>query len=121
MNFPDMNWNQIDSVEAVETLIRRSFQTPCLIFKHSTRCEISSIAKYRLEQDWAFEKNHLEPYFLDLLAYRPVSAYIADTFQVHHESPQVLIIHQGECVYDAAHLDIQVNEIAEGLSSIPAS
>jgi bacillithiol system protein YtxJ len=115
-----MHWNNIDSIEAVQDLIRRSFQTPCLIFKHSTRCEISSIAKYRLEQDWAFENEQLAPYYLDLISYRSVSAHIADTFEVHHESPQVLLIHQGECVYDASHLDIQVAEIQEALSAIPA-
>ena len=89
---------------------------PCLIFKHSTRCEISAIAKYRLESDWQFEEEALEPYFLDLLLFRSVSAHIATAFSVHHESPQALLIYKGECVFDVSHLDISVAEIQEALA-----
>lgn len=91
---------------------------PCLIFKHSTRCEISAIAKYRLEDDWAFSPDELEAYFLDLLAHRTVSQQVAEVFQVYHESPQVLIIVNGECVFDASHLDITIGEIQEGLAFV---
>ena len=34
-------------------------------------------------------------------------------FSVHHESPQVLLIRNGECTYDASHLDISVAELHE--------
>jgi bacillithiol system protein YtxJ len=38
---------------------------------------------------------------------------VANTFKVHHESPQVLLIMDGECFYDASHLDIQFQELKE--------
>ena len=108
-----IHWKALDSVPAVEHLIERSRERPCLIFKHSTRCSISSLAKHRLEGDWDFAEDKLEPYFLDLIAHRDVSRYVADTFDVHHESPQVLLIANGECYYDASHLDIRVAELHE--------
>jgi bacillithiol system protein YtxJ len=112
-----MIWNKITSVQEVDALIARSHEVPCVIFKHSTRCNISAIAQMRLEDDWDFPADALEPYYLDLIAYRPVSQYIAEVFSVHHESPQVLLIGQGECTYDAAHLDITVAELQEALAT----
>ena len=110
-----INWKDLQSIQDVEALIERSRQVPCLIFKHSTRCSISTVAKYRLEGDWVPEMGELEPFFLDLISYRDVSNYISEAFQVYHESPQVLLIRDGECVYDASHLDITVPEIREML------
>lgn len=113
-----LDWISIGSIEQVEQIKQQSFHTPCLILKHSTSCNISAIAKFRLEDDWAFSMATLPAYYLDLLQFRPISAYIADTFEVHHESPQVLLISNGECIYDAAHLDITVEEIKEALAPL---
>ncbi|MCY7327403.1 MAG: bacillithiol system redox-active protein YtxJ [Saprospiraceae bacterium] len=113
-----LNWNPITSAAEVESIRERSLTVPCLILKHSTTCNISAIAKYRLDTDWDFEPDVLEPYYLDLLRFRPVSAYIAETFAVYHESPQVLLMVGGECVYDASHLDIRVEELKEALAGV---
>lgn len=113
-----LNWIPLASSEEVDKLKVRSFSVPCLIFKHSTSCNISAIAKFRLDDDWDFEDGTLEPYFLDLLRFRPVSKYVAESFEVYHESPQVLLIINGECVYDASHLDIRVEELKEALDSV---
>ena len=72
---------------------------------------------YRLEDDWDFEPEEMEAYFLDVLQFRPVSLKVAEALQVHHESPQVLLIVNGECIYDASHLDITLEELREGLSA----
>lgn len=111
----NITWNMLDSEVGLEQLVERSFEVPCMIFKHSTRCNISSIAKYRLEDDWSFD--NIESYYLDLIQHRSLSAAIAERFSVHHESPQVLLIMQGQCVYDASHLDISVAELREALES----
>lgn len=57
-------------------------------------------------------------YFLDLIAHRAISNAIADRFQVHHESPQLLIISKGECVYAESHGGIIVEEIEEQLEKL---
>jgi len=108
-----INWVSLDQASQLDEIIEISKQTPCLIFKHSTRCAISSMAKYRLESDWDFTEDELQPYFLDLIAHRSLSQQIADTFRVYHESPQVLLIRDGKCTYDASHLDISVEELRE--------
>ena len=110
-----MNWTPIDSIDQVDGIISRSKSVPCVIFKHSTRCSISSVAKYRLEGDWDINVEEIEPYYLDLIAYRDVSNYIAEVLEVHHESPQILLIKDGECIFESSHLDISVGEIKESL------
>lgn len=112
----NLSWNPIQTTAQVDEIVLRSFSVPCLIFKHSTRCNISTIAKLRLEDDWSFSEEELEPYYLDLLSFRPVSDYVAEIFSIHHESPQALLIYKGECVFDTAHLDISVPELKEALT-----
>ncbi len=113
-----MNWNILDKVEQLDAIRRRSHEVPCLIFKHSTTCVISVTAKQRMESDWDFKADEIEAYYLDLLQLRPISNAIASDFGVHHESPQILLIRNGECIYDASHLDIQVSEIREYLEGV---
>jgi len=108
-----MNWNTLNTVNQVQKIIERSHEIPCVIFKHSTRCSISSMAKMRLESSWDISEKDIEPYFLDLIAYRNVSNFIAEKLQVHHESPQIILIKNGEVTYDASHLDITVDELKE--------
>ena len=110
-----LNWKIIDKQEQINEISQISHEHPCLIFKHSTRCSISSMAKMRLESDWDENLNHLQVYYLDLISYRNISKQIADQFSVHHESPQVLLIQNGECTHDASHLDITVSELLEVL------
>lgn len=108
-----MKWKQLISVNQLDEIMERSKETPVLIFKHSTRCSISSMARFRLEDDWDFPETKLEPYYLDLIAFRNISQAIVDRFSIHHESPQVLLIRNGECTYDASHLDISVSDLHE--------
>lgn len=113
-----MNWHPLTSFQQLDHISERSSQVPVLIFKHSTRCSVSFMAKLRLESDWDFSNEEIEPYFLDLIAFRSISAEVAERFAVHHESPQILLIKDGECVLDASHLDITVEEIKEMLDGV---
>lgn len=106
-----MNWIPLNSEEQLQHLKNApGFQ---VIFKHSTRCAISMMARKRfeLEGDLLPEKTPL--YFLDLIKYRNISNQIADLFSVPHESPQLLIIKDGQCVLEQSHGDISATEVAE--------
>lgn len=116
-----MNWNTLNSPAGLDELIEASNTQPILILKHSTRCSISSMALGRLERSWnEAEMQGLKPYYLDLIAYRPISNQIAERFGIQHESPQVLVIEKGECIYTASHMGINYQELKK-FSSISAS
>jgi bacillithiol system protein YtxJ len=88
-----------------------------IIFKHSTRCSISSITKKRLEMDWTFLPDNVPVYFLDLISYRDISNTVADIFRVHHESPQLLLIKDGECIYETSHGEISMEDAVEQIGN----
>jgi len=104
-----MNWIQLTDESQLDEIREKSRQQPVVIFKHSTRCSISAMAKNRLEREQSPEGTLF--YFLDLIRYRSISNKIAEIFQVHHESPQVLLIRDGECIYDESHNGINMDEI----------
>ena len=106
-----MNWIPLTQLEQLSSIKELSATKPQIIFKHSTRCSISSMALTRLER--ATEIPTADFYYLDLIAYRTVSNAIAEEFNVYHESPQVLLIKNGECIYDESHSGISMDEIAE--------
>ncbi|MBK8054241.1 MAG: bacillithiol system redox-active protein YtxJ [Saprospiraceae bacterium] len=108
-----MVWKTLDSLQGLDTLLHESMSKNIVIFKHSTTCSISHMAKMRLEENW--DLDDLDIYYLDLKKYRNVSDAIAEKLSVHHESPQILLIRNKECIYDASHFDISVNELKESL------
>ncbi len=104
-----MTWLKLEDDSTLEEITEKSKENPQVIFKHSTRCSISSMAKTRLERSTT--PGNIDFYCLDLIAHRNVSSKIADQFNVYHESPQVLVIKDGQCVYDESHSGISMEDI----------
>jgi bacillithiol system protein YtxJ len=109
-----MNWNPLNTPEQLTEIDQASYRQPILIFKHSTRCGISSTALSRLERKWRAEDDlRLKPYYLDLLLHRDLSNEVASRYRVVHESPQVLVIKNGACAYSANHLGITYADLLD--------
>ena len=109
-----MNWIPLDNLE--QLLDIANVQGYSVIFKHSTRCSVSMMAKKRFEHDWDSIPEGTPVYFLDLISFREISNKIAEQFKVHHESPQMLLIKNGECVYETSHGEISAEELAEQMA-----
>jgi bacillithiol system protein YtxJ len=105
-----MNWISLTNQQQLHQIKELSKTRPQVIFKHSTRCATSSMAKNRLERNVQPEQTDF--YYLDLIQFRSLSDQVATDFAVYHESPQVLLIKNMECVYDESHNGIQMDEIA---------
>lgn len=109
-----MNWNDLNEISQLDFIVEQSNSQPVLIFKHSTRCSISSMAKSRLEREWD-DDSLIKPYYLDLISFRNISDEIAHRFNVFHQSPQTLLIKEGKCIYDASHSMISADAINNAL------
>ncbi|MDB4926677.1 bacillithiol system redox-active protein YtxJ [Mucilaginibacter sp.] len=103
-----MKWTLLETTDQLTRI--KEQQGYSLIFKHSTRCSISMMAKRRFELDWENLPENMPLYFLDLIQYRDISNHVAQLFSVHHESPQLLLIKDGECILDQSHGEISVDE-----------
>lgn len=106
-----INWTLFKHPTQLEEIIELSKSKPCLIYKHSTRCSISSMAKYRLEGSWDFKEDDFHTFYLDVINDRSLSQLVAQTFGIRHESPQLLAIKEGQCIHNSSHLDITVREL----------
>ena len=111
-NKSNLQWIELLSIADLENAIEISHTLPVLIFKHSTRCSISTMSKSRLERSWE-ENTPIQTYFLDLIIYRDLSNNIAEQFKIEHQSPQVLIIKKGKCIYTASHNEIDFQKIKQ--------
>lgn len=103
------NWKDLTSVQQLNDLIEASKESPVVLFKHSTRCSVSLMAKRTLDRMW-----NLDPdvYYLDLLQHRDVSNAIADLLDVTHQSPQLIVVKDGQAVHHASHGFINVDDVA---------
>jgi bacillithiol system protein YtxJ len=107
-------WQPLTESEQLTDIVRESHDKPVLIFKHSTTCSISAAAKSKIERQWPdADLSDVKIYYLDLLRFRPISAEIATKFGIRHESPQLLLIQDGECRFDASHMGIRLTDVKE--------
>jgi len=102
---PKINWIPLTSVEQIEKIKEESKSGYVGVFKHSTRCSISTNVLKRFDGNFP-EDTAITMYYIDLLNYREVSSEIGFTFQVVHQSPQFLLIKNEKAVKHASHYDI---------------
>ena len=100
-----MNWITLNSEQQLQDVLSK--EAVVAVFKHSTRCSISSMVKNRLERDWTSDQ---PVYYLDLIAHRNVSNLIAQISGVQHQSPQMIVFKEGQSIYDASHTSIDASD-----------
>lgn len=110
-------WQDLESVDEYREALRHSYEKPILFFKHSTTCFISKTVKKNLEKqiNQSENKNMIDLYYLDLLHFRPISNLMANDLDVVHQSPQAILIKNGEVKYNASHENIDFQDIIKTL------
>ncbi len=102
-------WNHINSEADLEKAVEESHNKKVAIFKHSTRCFISKTVLKNFEREIAASDKDVSFYFLDLLAHRDLSNKIADELGVQHQSPQLIVLENGNAVKNASHQSISLS------------
>lgn len=104
-------WVNVTSLEKLDELIASVSEKPLLLFKHSTRCSVSGMARFHFERSWHSRDEFITLGFVDLLAHRDVSDRIAEITGVRHQSPQVIVLKGNEVIYEASHEQIDAKRI----------
>jgi bacillithiol system protein YtxJ len=112
---PMDKWKSITREQDVRDIVTRSNETAQIIFKDSVTCGISAFAKSRIVDGYDEIDGKADFNYLDLLAYRPISNFIAEHLHVNHQSPQIIILKNGEVVHSVTHHAITAKGIAEKL------
>jgi len=107
-----MDWINLNSLEQLMEIDEKSKDKVQVLFKHSTRCSVSSFAKRILTSEYSDEvKQKADVYYLDLIAFREISNAISSKYGVIHESPQILVIKEGKCIFNASHSDVSFKRL----------
>ena len=110
-NSGELEWFNLGSIDDLNAALEFSKEQPILLFKHSTRCSISSSAMDRFKRNWNGSEVNVRAFYLDLLNHKDVSAEIAERLNVEHQSPQMIIVKDGIAVFSATHMNIDFNDV----------
>ena len=100
---------KIETEEQFNKLVK---EDSFLIFKHSLTCPVSAEAFTEYQQ---YIENHkdVKTAYLAVQEARPLSNYIAEAFDVKHQSPQVIYFKDGKPVWNESHWRITVDSLTE--------
>ncbi|GLU53792.1 bacillithiol system redox-active protein YtxJ [Dyadobacter frigoris] len=109
-----MNWITLTSEKEVQELSNSGELS--LIYKHSPRCMTSLMAFRNMKS--GSENDYTIPFYMvDVIQNRDISRLVAEKFNIRHESPQVLIIKDGKCIFDTSHESIVLKDIVSKINS----
>lgn len=109
-----LKWHALENIVLFNAAIKENNDQVIYLFKHSTRCSISSMAKARLE---GLDLPADYFYYLDLIAFREISNTLALELAVEHQSPQLIILKNGVTLGVLSHNGINKSNIAEILAN----
>lgn len=110
-------WERLTSVDQLKKVIEGSTEKPVLLFKHSTRCSISTMAMNGFQRSWSGTIEEIDIFYLDLLSYRDVSNAMAEETGVLHQSPQVIVLKNKKVVYTATHSSIDARSALNSIKN----
>jgi bacillithiol system protein YtxJ len=102
-------FTQITETSDLDNLVERSHDAPVILFKHSTTCPISSAAYQQMS------KVAEEVSLVVVQRARDVSKEIEARTGIQHESPQTIVLRNGEAVWSASHYDITAGAVEQAV------
>lgn len=111
-----VNWNQFKDEGDVDEAIMASNTKPQIIYKHSPSCAVSYLSQRNLMGIDSDLSAHADFYVVDVISQRQISLYISKKIGIRHESPQLLIIVNGNVVWDGSHYQVQADVVSEFLA-----
>lgn len=109
-------WNSISDTNEIESIIEQSETRAQLIYKHSPSCSVSFLSKQDLDANLEKLSEVADLHMLNVISQRDISNAIASELRVRHESPQVLLLKDGEVIWDGSHWQVNADEIQSQLN-----
>ena len=103
-------------VRSAEELAARPGRT--IVYKHSPSCSLCGWSQHVLGR--MAEQDGLTLELVDVLAERPLSQAIEARFGVRHESPQILVIDDGQVTWHASHRGVAPDRVRAALAGSSA-
>ena len=103
------HFNSVESADALDELLARSHQEPVIIFKHSATCPISASAYQEMK------RLDGEISLVVVQRVRQVSNEVEARTGVQHETPQAIILLNGQAVWSASHWRVTSEAVEQAL------
>ena len=101
---------ELNDAATLEEFLKRSVETPVVLFKHSNTCGISARAHHEMARV-------KEPVgIITVQRARALSTEIERRFNLPHETPQVLVIRQNQVVWHASHGHVRAQEVESAVA-----
>lgn len=102
--------------DALAQLSSASKSQTVAVFKHSPICPISAAAQERFHA-WMSDEDAsgVQHAHIDVIAEKPLARGLVAELGIRHESPQLLLFHDGELVWHASHGAITGEALSEQL------
>ncbi|HMB90098.1 MAG TPA: bacillithiol system redox-active protein YtxJ [Rhodothermales bacterium] len=109
----------LNDEQNLEAAVIRSHQEPVVIYKHSMTCGVSFRARREIER--LTDATDPPVYEVIVQRARPLSRQIAQRWRIRHESPQVIVLYQGEPIFNASHRRITAQSIRTAIQTAATS
>lgn len=107
-----MTASKIESEEQFNDLLK---EDTFLLFKHSLTCPVSAEAHEQYEKFIAGNEQ-LKTAYLAVQEARPLSNYVAETFDIKHQSPQAILFKNGKPVWNESHWRITYDSLGKAVA-----
>src|SRR6476620_4052536 len=106
-----MHWIHLTAEDQLQKIIVKSQERLQVIFKYSSCCHFSEVVFQRLQKNCC--PGEIDFHFLDLNNYSNISEKVSETFGVSNQSPQILVINEGLCIFHESHPEISLEGILQ--------
>jgi|AntRauTorckE6833_2_1112554.scaffolds.fasta_scaffold03457_5 bacillithiol system protein YtxJ len=113
-------WNLPQTIEEIDEILNKS-QKPQIIYKHSYSCGVSLFAKSSLDSGLESIVEEADLHLIDVVAQRQLSKEVAEKTGIRHESPQLIVMHQGHPYWHTSHGGVRKSSLNETLNELKGS
>jgi monothiol bacilliredoxin len=112
------NLNELKTIDDLDRALEESHKRPVLVFKHSNTCPISTRAFRELESYLSHADSRAGYNLVVVQTSRPVSNEIVARLGIDHESPQAILVNEGQEVWSASHMSITADALGRAIDSV---
>lgn len=115
---PDLT--PLQRIDELDRLLTESRERPLLLFKHSHSCGISAEALDELLAHLSEKNGEARYAVVTVQTHRDVSNAVAARLGVRHETPQALLVRNGQVVWKASHFRVTAAAVTTALRQAAA-
>lgn len=106
----------------IDRLLADSFERPVMVLKHSRSCGTSAQAFDELQDHLSQASPDAARYaVVTVQTHRDVSQALASQLGVRHETPQALVLRNGQVAWHASHFRVTAQAIAAAIDKVSAT